>query len=98
MSAILEALHIDVGINKKTIVHDLSLAIPEGRITAIIGPNGCGKSTTLKAISRIWKLERGSITFKGRDIHSFSHREFAQCLAILRILQLTFLSQLDKTP
>lgn len=83
MAGILQALHIDVGINNKTIVHDLSLEIPEGKITAIIGPNGCGKSTTLKAISRIWKLQKGSISFKGRDIHAFSQREFAQCLAIL---------------
>ena len=83
MTAILAAHGIDVGINKKTIVHDLSLEIPEGKITAIIGPNGCGKSTTLKAISRIWPVEKGSITFKGKDIKAFGHREFAQCLAIL---------------
>jgi iron complex transport system ATP-binding protein len=83
MTEFLAAHHIDVGINKKTIVHDLSLAVPEGKITAIIGPNGCGKSTTLKALSRIWPLERGSISFQGRDIHSLSQREFAQCLAIL---------------
>ena len=83
MTASLAAHGIDVGINKKTIVHDLSLEIPEGKITAIIGPNGCGKSTTLKAISRIWPVEKGSITFKGKDIKAFSHREFAQCLAIL---------------
>ncbi len=83
MQAILEAQHIDVGINKKIIVHDLSLQIPDGKITAIIGPNGCGKRTTLKEISLIWKCEQGVITFKGREIISFSHREFARCLAIL---------------
>ena len=83
MTAILEAKHIDIGINKKTIVHDLSLQIPEGKITAIIGPNGCGKSTTLKAISRILPVQKGEITFKGRPINEFSQREFAQCLAIL---------------
>lgn len=83
MTEILSAHGIDVGINKKIIVHNLSLDIPEGKITAIIGPNGCGKSTTLKAVSRIWPLEKGSITFKGKDIRSFSHREFAQCMAIL---------------
>lgn len=56
MNAILEAQNIDIAINKKVIVRDLSLKIPEGKITAIIGPNGCGKSTTLKAISRILPL------------------------------------------
>lgn len=81
--AVLEATHIDIAINKKTIIHDLSLAIPEGKITAIIGPNGCGKSTTLKAIARILPCAKGSISFRGKDIHSLSHREFARCLAIL---------------
>ncbi len=82
MSAIISAEHVNIGINNKTIVKDLSLDIPEGKVTAIIGPNGCGKSTTLKAISRIMPYS-GKITFKGRDIKSFSHREFARCLAIL---------------
>ena len=81
--AVLEATHIDIAINKKTIIHDLSLAIPEGKITAIIGPNGCGKSTTLKAIARILPCTKGSISFLGKDIHNLSHREFARCLAIL---------------
>ena len=81
--AVLEATHIDIAINKKTIIHDLSLAIPEGKITAIIGPNGCGKSTTLKAIARILPCANGSISFLGKNIHSLSHREFARCLAIL---------------
>ena len=81
--AVLEATHIDIAINQKTIIHDLSLAIPEGKITAIIGPNGCGKSTTLKAIARILPCAKGSISFLGKDIHSLSHREFARCLAIL---------------
>lgn len=82
MSAIISAEHVNIGINNKMIVKDLSLEIPEGKVTAIIGPNGCGKSTTLKAISRIMPYS-GKITFKGRDIKSFSHREFARCLAIL---------------
>ena len=81
--AVLEATHVDIAINKKTIIHDLSLAIPEGKITAIIGPNGCGKSTTLKAIARILPCAKGSISFLGKDIHRLSHREFARCLAIL---------------
>ena len=82
MSAIIKAQNICVSINDKEIVHDLSLEIPEGKVTAIIGPNGCGKSTTLKALSRILPY-KGSVTFKGSEMSALSQREFAKSLAIL---------------
>ena len=82
MANILEVRDLHVGINNKEIVHGLSFAIPEGKVTAIIGPNGCGKSTTLKALARIWKYT-GAINFRGKDLRSFSQKEFARSLAIL---------------
>lgn len=82
MSTVINIDNINVSIAEKRIVKNLSLKIPEGKVTAIIGPNGCGKSTTLKAVARILPYE-GSITFKNKDLKSFSHREFAKCLAIL---------------
>ena len=82
MSAIIKAQNICVSINDKEIVHNLSLEIPEGKVTAIIGPNGCGKSTTLMALSRILPY-KGSVTFKGNEMSALSQREFAKSLAIL---------------
>ena len=82
MNAIIKAQNISVSINEKEIVHGISLYIPEGKVTAIIGPNGCGKSTTLKALSRILPY-KGSVTFKGQEMSTLSQREFAKCLAIL---------------
>ena len=82
MNAIIKAQNISVSINEKEIVHGISLDIPEGKVTAIIGPNGCGKSTTLKALSRILSY-KGSVTFKGQEMSTLSQREFAKCLAIL---------------
>lgn len=82
MSAIIKAQNICVSINDKEIVHNLSLEIPEGKVTAIIGPNGCGKSTTLKALSRILPY-KGCVTFKGSEMSALSQREFAKSLAIL---------------
>ncbi len=82
MTAVIKAQNICVSINDKEIVHNLSVEIPEGKVTAIIGPNGCGKSTTLKALSRILPYQ-GNITFKGDEINKLSQREFAKCLAIL---------------
>lgn len=82
MSSIIEVKNLNVSINDKHIVKNLSFSIPEHQLTAIIGPNGCGKSTTLKAISRIL-AHTGEVTFKGRDLKSFSHKEFARSLAVL---------------
>ncbi|MFC2315561.1 MAG: ATP-binding cassette domain-containing protein, partial [Selenomonas massiliensis] len=45
--------HLKAGYDNAVIIDDLNLAIPEGKITALIGANGCGKSTLLKTICRI---------------------------------------------
>ncbi|HEX6486844.1 MAG TPA: ABC transporter ATP-binding protein [Nocardioidaceae bacterium] len=55
------------------VLRGMSLDVPEGQIVAVLGSNGAGKSTTLKAISGLLPSERGeitdgSITFDGRDI------------------------------
>ena len=71
--SILQANEITIRIIDKTIIHGLSLSVPEGKVTSIIGPNGCGKSTTLKALARIWPCYKGNVTFNGEDIKKFSH-------------------------
>lgn len=82
MTNVLEVKDLNVSINAKHIIKNLSFGIPEHKLTAIIGPNGCGKSTTLKAISRILSYT-GHVTFKGKDLLSFSHKNFARSLAVL---------------
>jgi branched-chain amino acid transport system ATP-binding protein len=50
-------------------LHGISLGIDEGEIVCVIGANGAGKSTTLRAISRVIPVEKGSrMTFLGRDL------------------------------
>ena len=54
-------------------LHGLSFAIAEGEIVCIIGANGAGKSTTLRAISRMVRVEPGSrMIFHGRDLLRYS--------------------------
>lgn len=65
------------------VVTDLELQIPQGKLTAIIGPNGCGKSTVLKAAGRLLTPKRGMVYLSGEDIRRFSTREVAQQMAIL---------------
>jgi branched-chain amino acid transport system ATP-binding protein len=48
---------------------DVSLSVPEGKIVALVGGNGNGKSTTLRAAAGLNPLEAGSIHFNGRPIH-----------------------------
>jgi len=83
MQAAITLEHVDIGVAHKTIVHDLTLSFPEKKITTIIGPNGCGKSTTLKAICRMMPHSSGTITLKGRKIEAYKYREFARVVAIL---------------
>lgn len=80
------ALKVDkvaVGYSNALIIDDLSVSIPEKKITTLIGPNGCGKSTLLKAISRILKTKNGAVYLDGRAIHQLATKEVAKKMAIL---------------
>lgn len=61
----------------------ISLHLPCGCFTAILGPNGSGKSTLLKLCSKALPSTKGSILLGGRDIHSFSARNFARQVAFV---------------
>lgn len=65
------------------IVKDLNLNIPKGKITTIIGANGCGKSTVLKTIARILQPKSGAIYVNGKDIQGQSSKEIAKVMAVL---------------
>jgi ABC-type cobalamin/Fe3+-siderophores transport system ATPase subunit len=79
----LSANDITIGYDKKTISSELSLDVPDGRFTAIIGPNACGKSTLLRALSRLLTPRSGEVLLDGRDIHSRPAKEVARRLGLL---------------
>jgi branched-chain amino acid transport system ATP-binding protein len=72
------------------VLKGVSLAVPRGEIVALLGANGAGKSTTLKAISNLLSAERGvvtkgSIVFDGEEVHARSPNELVRrgCIQVM---------------
>src|SRR5690606_38896674 len=68
MKALLELKGLTAGYGSQLVLHDLSLAIADAGMTAIIGPNGHGKTTLLRAISGLVPLRGGSMSLAGRNL------------------------------
>jgi ABC-type cobalamin/Fe3+-siderophores transport system ATPase subunit len=79
----LSAKGITIGYDRRVIARELSVDIPERSFTVIVGPNACGKSTLLRALSRLLKPSVGEVLLDGRTIHSYRAREVAQRLGLL---------------
>ncbi|MCL1948140.1 MAG: ATP-binding cassette domain-containing protein [Turicibacter sp.] len=69
---------------KKEVVKDLSLEIEKGKITALVGENGAGKSTVLSMIARFMKESKGEIMLEGKPIRGIKDLEMARKMAILK--------------
>ncbi len=54
---------------------DVSLEIPDGTVTGLIGKNGAGKSTTIKAILGLIKPDKGSVTINGKEVSALTNSE-----------------------
>ncbi|WP_246566037.1 ABC transporter ATP-binding protein [Tissierella simiarum] len=83
MSERLNTKNLDIGYNENLIVKELNLEIPIGKITALVGANGSGKSTILKTMARIMSPKEGTVLLDGKSIHAQSTKEVAKQLAIL---------------
>jgi iron complex transport system ATP-binding protein len=69
--------------DKRVIAEELSVEIPDGSFTVIIGPNACGKSTLLRALSRLLKPTAGTVLLDGSDVHTLPTRTVARTLGLL---------------
>jgi len=79
----LTATGLSAGYGEDEILHGLDLAVPPGKITVIVGANACGKSTLLRAMSRLLSPRRGQVLLDGKSIHRTSPRELARTLGLL---------------
>ncbi|MDO0930920.1 ABC transporter ATP-binding protein [Streptomyces sp. DG2A-72] len=79
----LRASGLRLAYDNRLVVDGLDLAVPPGRITAVVGANACGKSTLLRALARLLAPREGAVHLDGRAMHSIPTRELAQRLGIL---------------
>jgi ferric enterobactin transport system ATP-binding protein len=79
----LRAEGLTLGYDNRTISTELSVRIPDGSFTVIIGPNACGKSTLLRALSRLLKPAAGQVHLDGRAISSYPAKEVARRMGLL---------------
>lgn len=68
----IELNHVSFSYDKRKIIDDISLFIPEKTTTAIVGPSGGGKSTLCNLIARFWDVDEGSVTLGGINVKGYS--------------------------
>ena len=77
MSALLAAENLELAYGELSVCRGISIEVNEGEIVALIGANGAGKSTTLRAIAGLLTPRSGTIKFRGEDITRLASHERA---------------------
>ena len=71
------------GYEGRPVLRGVDLHVAAGEVVALVGPNGCGKTTLLRAVSGVLRIERGDVRLAGDALRSLSSRERAQRLAVV---------------
>ncbi|MDO8148974.1 MULTISPECIES: ABC transporter ATP-binding protein [unclassified Isoptericola] len=74
---------VSIGYDGHRVIEDLDLTLPAGRVTAVVGPNACGKSTLLRGLARLHPLDAGRVTLGDRDVTTMPRKELARSVGVL---------------
>src|SRR5690606_5531585 len=79
----LHGADLTLAYDARVISEHLDVRVPDGSFTVIVGPNACGKSTLLRALSRLLRPAHGEVVLDGRAITSVPAKEVARRLGLL---------------
>jgi iron complex transport system ATP-binding protein len=79
----LAAEHVELAYDDRVVVDDLTIEVPTGLFSVIVGPNACGKSTLLRALARLLTPKAGTVLLDGEQIRRLPTRIVAQRLGML---------------
>jgi iron complex transport system ATP-binding protein len=74
---------VSLGYAGRSVVDEVSVSVPHGCTTVVVGPNGCGKSTLLRGMARLLRPSGGRVLLDGRAVHERPTREVARVLGLL---------------
>ncbi|UQI48410.1 ABC transporter ATP-binding protein [Streptomyces sp. HU2014] len=79
----LTARDLTLAYEERVVVDGLDVDIPDGKVTVVVGPNACGKSTLLRALGRLLKPQRGAVFLDGNELARIPTRDIARSLGLL---------------
>lgn len=75
--------NVSFSYDKERILDDISLKFEHNKTTALVGSSGCGKSTIVNLLFRLWDIDKGKITFNGVDIKNYNLKSLRQNISII---------------
>jgi iron complex transport system ATP-binding protein len=79
----LVARDLTLGYDERVVVDGVSVELPHGQVTVIVGANACGKSTLLRGMARLLRPRGGEVLLDGKAIHGIPTKEVARALGLL---------------
>ena len=79
----IELQNVWLGYGRKVVVKDITFQVSPGEMVGLIGPNGCGKSTIIRALSRVISPFSGKILLDGKDVSKIPRRDLARLLGVV---------------
>lgn len=79
----IEMKNVNFSYDKRKILDNINLKIPQRTVTAIVGPSGSGKSTLCSLISRFWDVDSGSVTIGGRNVREYTLNSLLKNISVV---------------